>query len=271
MIFPTMKPLIRSSLFCAFILGITLAARAQDTATIISRARAYVGSDATLAAVKAIHYTGTLSSPGPDKTVVKAKIDVIFQSPYRMRQTVSTDTKIETTGLDDYGAWTLIQDPKDPTKRALGMLGPDPVRHMRANVWENLAFFRGIEEVGGHLEDAGTAALDGRSTRKLIFWHDSKVKFVRWFDPTTGELIQTETDDGSIIREAGEMVVAGVRFPKRITTTLKATDGSSSTATIEFDKIVVNDLAPESAFSTPLRSSAAAKAMTATPAPQSKP
>jgi hypothetical protein len=78
------------------------------------------------------------------------------------------------------------------------------------------------------------------------------VFFARWFDPVTGQLLLTETDDGNQIREAGEILAGGLRFPRQIITVSKGKDGTTSKSTITFDLIKVNELAPASQFAVPL-------------------
>jgi outer membrane lipoprotein-sorting protein len=227
------------------------AARADDVAAFIAKARAAVGSEDVLAKVASVHYIGTVELPDA-KAGAKTSIDVLFQNPYRQRITVTTDTGSQTTGLDGYSAWIREERPADPKYPRLGLLGVQQVRRMRANTWENLAFYSGIEHVDGHVEDAGTVQLDGQPARKLIFWHDNDVFFARWFDPVSGQLLQTETDDGNKIREAGEILSGGLRFPRQIITVSKGPNGATNTSTITFDTIKVNEPAPDSAFAVPL-------------------
>ncbi len=232
------------------LLVVAAAARADEVGAFIAKARAAVGSEAVLAKVESVHYTGTVELP--DAKAGKTRIDVLFQNPNRQRVTVTTDTGDQTTGLDEYSAWVREQRPNDPKYPRLGLLGVQQVRRMRANTWENLAFYGGIEQVNGHVEDAGTVQLDGQPARKLIFWHDSEVFFARWFDPVTGQLLMTETDDGNQIREAGDILAGGLRFPRQIITVTKAKDGTLNKSTITFDSITVNEPAPASLFAVPL-------------------
>jgi outer membrane lipoprotein-sorting protein len=234
------------ALFCAVL------ARADDTvADVIAKARAYLGSEAALSSIQSVHYFGTYEASDPKTAGVHGQIDVIFQSPYRMRQVITLDGRVETTGLDGYSAWVFEQERKDGGRYRLTPLGTLPVLRARANVWENLAFYRGLEAAGGHIEDGGTVTLDGRPARKLTFVHDERIKFVRWFDPATGQLRQTETDEGTTIREEGLLTVAGLRFPQKLITSSKGQDGIASTATISFDKMTVNEPLADSFFAPP--------------------
>jgi len=227
-----------------------LTARADDVAAMIAKARAAVGSESVLNNVQAVHYTGAVEVADPKAG--KTTIDVLFQNPDRQRITLATENGTQITGLDGYSGWIREERPKDPQSTRLALLGIPQVKRMRANTWENLAFFSGIERVFGHVEDAGTVQLDGQPARKLIFWHDDQVYFARWFDPITGQLLLTETDDGNSIREKGEILSGGLRFPRQIITVSKGANGTTITSTITFDKITVNEPAPDAMFAVPL-------------------
>ncbi len=234
---------------CLAFSAATFVHAADSVAAVLSKARAHIGSEEALGKLQSVHYVGMVEVAGP-MTADQTRIDVIFQAPYRMRQEIASANGTDTTGLDDYAGWAFL-NPPDAAKRRLVMLSSDPVRHLRANIWENLAFYRGLEAMGGRIEDGGTVSLDGAPARKLTFWHDDQIRFARWFDPATGRLLLTETDDGTSIREEGELVVAGLRFPKKIITTAKTKAGTTVSTTIVFDKITVNEPLDAKLFAPP--------------------
>lgn len=220
---------------------------------IIAKARAFVGSEAALNSVTSVRYTGTLLTADPQDPTKQTRtvLEIIFQKPEQQRITATSDKVIETTALDGYDGWMRMQDPANPEKWRQTLLGPDQIRRLRANTWENLSFFRGLESQGGRVEDQGTKEIDGRTTRKIAFIHNPNVIFYRYFDVATGRLVFTETESGGSIREEGEMVVKGVRFPKRIITTTKTQKGESQVVTIDFEKIEVNEVFPATLFRVP--------------------
>ena len=224
-------------------------ARADDSVTaLIAKARARIGSDEQLTKVRAVRYVGTITT-STAKSGEKLQLDVIFQSPYRMRQKVVTPDSMDFTVLDGYLGWMLSQDKQGAAR--LGTLKTAATLHLRANVWENLSFYAGFEQIGGRIEDGGAVTLDGRAARKLTFWHDKEIRFERWFDPATGRLIQTATDDGSVIREEGELLSGGLRFPQKLITTAKGKDGATVTSTITFEKISLNEPLADKDFAMP--------------------
>ncbi|HTQ32436.1 MAG TPA: hypothetical protein VMI53_14595 [Opitutaceae bacterium] len=238
------------------------AARAAgDPDAIIAKARAYLGPEAVLDSIHSIHYAGTFDSmetvkgkDGKDTTrPFKAMLDLVFQKPYRQRVVLTSYKGREITALDNYEAWQCLQQPGDISVKNLALFGKDQVKDRRANVWENLAFYRGIERRGGHVEDLGPATIDGHACEKLAFVHESGIVFYRYIDAATGQLRLTELVNGDRIRQEGELIVDGVRFPKKlINITKDSATGKEYTAVITLDKITLNETFPESLFAVPL-------------------
>jgi hypothetical protein len=139
----------------------------------------------------------------------------------------------------------------NPQNRRLVVLKPDAVKRLRAQAWENLWFYRGLERQGGRVEELGTATIDGIACQKVAFIHAPNVIFYRYFDPATGRLVQTETEDGGTTREEGERVVAGVRFPKSMKMVVKSAKGGSQVVTIALENITVNEPFPAAVFRMP--------------------
>ncbi|MBI5693887.1 MAG: hypothetical protein HZC55_27760 [Verrucomicrobia bacterium] len=241
----------RGALAAALLLSCVSVSAAE--LAILAKARAYIGSEAALNAMKSVHYVGTLITADPNDATKqsRAAMEIIFQKPERQRIKATSDKVVEVTALDGYEGWQRVQDAADSSKWRQTLLGPDQVRRLRANTWENLAYFRGIEKVGGRVEDQGPATIDGVACQKIAFIHTPNIIFYRYFDLATGRLVMTETEAGGSIREKGEIVVNGVRFPKSIVTTSKNQKGQSVSVTIEFEKITVNEEFPAILFAVP--------------------
>jgi outer membrane lipoprotein-sorting protein len=252
-VFPSMTAFsLRRCLSVCALLVLPWVARAADPA-ILTKAREFVGSETALTGLKSIHYTGTLVTSDPTDATkqTRATLEIIFQKPQQQRITATSDTTIETTALDGYDGWQEVRDAKDTTRGRLTLLNADQIKRLRANTWENLAFFRGIERAGGRTEDQGTQTIDGKTCQKIAFIHGPNIMFIRYFDTATGRLMLTETEAGGTIREQGEMIVVGIRFPRSIITTTKNAKGESQTVTINFDKIVTNETFPTTLFAVP--------------------
>lgn len=244
---------LRRGLSVCVLVALSVVAHAAEPA-ILAKARAAVGSETAINNLKSVHYIGTLvaTDPADPSKQTRASVDIIFQKPQQHRIVVTSDATIETTALDGYDAWQKILDAKDKSKGRLALLGADQIKRLRANTWENLSFFRGIEQAGGKLEDRGTETLDGTTCQKIAFIHSPNIIFIRYFDTATGRLVMTETESGGTIREQGEVIVEGVRFPRSLVTTTKNAKGEAQTATINFDKIVANEPFPATLFAVPL-------------------
>ena len=223
----------------------------------IAKARAAVGSESALNAINSVRFIGTVETiqkiaakEDPAKTndvTIRLAIDISFQNPYRQRIMLRSDKTVETTVLDGYDGWFRRTENGKETKAQLTLLESAQIKRLRANTWENLSFYRGIEARGGKVEYQGEADVDGKTCAVLAFVHADNISFTRYFDKTTGLLIKTVTEVGGEIREEGEILVNGIRYPKILIN--KAPDGQ--TATITFESIKVNEPFPASEFAVP--------------------
>jgi hypothetical protein len=233
-------------------LVLSVVAHAAEPA-IIAKARARIGTEAAIDGVKSIHYVGTLVTADPvDATKQsRAAIDIVFQKENRQRVRATSDKTIETTALDGYEAWKRVEPIAEPAKWQQTYLNAANIKGLRANTWETLGFFRGIEARGGRIEDKGPATIDGIACQKLAFIYGPGIAFYRYFDLATGRLVFTETETGSTVREQGEIVVDGLRFPKTLVMTNKLADGKIQTVTITIEKVTVNEVFPSTFFAVP--------------------
>jgi len=134
------------------------------------------------------------------------------------------------------------------------VLGPDTIKWLRAMAWENLNFYKGIEQEGGTAAVVGDATIDGRAAVKIAIAHDANIVFYHYFDSATGKLLMTDSKNQTT-KEEGEIVANGVRFPQKETQVMKSVDAKGlpveRTLIITFDKITVNETFPESYFEVP--------------------
>jgi hypothetical protein len=232
--------------FHAFAVSVILlgSSAAADTAEKwIAKARGFLGSESALNAITSIHYTGTLEV----KDATGLPTEIIFQKPYRQRITVTGPKVIETTALDGYDAWQKRTNAENPVQWQVVLLDAGQVKRLRANTLENLSFYSAKDLKGCVIEALGDVTLDGISCVKISFTHSGGVYFMRYFEKATGRLIKTETESGTEIREEGEIIVNGVRYPKRVIN--KGANGNVTT--ISFDKVTVNETFPAETFAVP--------------------
>ena len=88
-----------------------------------------------------------------------------------------------------------------------------------------------------------------------MYWNGQRngygIIFYRFYDPTTGRLVLSETDTGAKIIESGENRIAGVRFPKQVVTSSERPDGSIQRVEVNFDSIEVNQPLTKNLFRVP--------------------
>ncbi|MCX6936860.1 MAG: hypothetical protein NTU80_03030 [Verrucomicrobia bacterium] len=245
------------SLLCISTVFVLCAAglRADEPLAILDRARAYLGEEAALTSVTGLRMVGKLevTSAGTADSP-PAQLEILFQQPFRQRISATTANQVEVTALDGYDAWQRVTDAADTnntTRWQITLLGPDQIKRLRANTFENLSFYRGLTNQGGKIEDRGPATVDGIPCRKIAFIHAPDIVFIRSFELATGRLVLTETDSGTQIREEGEIKVAGLRFPQRISTTAQLPDGSTRTIRVTFSTVDVNPVIDPAAFAIP--------------------
>ncbi len=230
---------------------------AASADAVIARARAYLGSDKSLEAIRSIHYVGTIELRDDRGKIVpeaSGTLEMIVQQPAQHLNIRTTDRMRETVGLDDLSGWQQVETLQAPLQRGMVILPPAQLRRLQAVTFENLAFYRGIEARGGRLELRGESTIDGKTVVAVAFVHSPDLVFVRYFDKATGRLIMSEDPVGGQVREEGEVVVNGVRFPQRMRSAGRTQDGKPYTVTISFEKITVNETFPDERFAAPLSS-----------------
>lgn len=246
------------SVLAALVCLAVLPGRADEVAERwVTKARAYLGTDAALNAVRSLHYQGSFAGTeqvpdpaDPQKTTeqpVRVGIDILFQQPMQQRQILKSDRVERVTALDDYDAWERVIDLTGKNNSRLTLLDARSTKSLRATTIENLSFYSNRLTGSRKAEYLGEETVDGVACVKLSFSHGGSIVFTRYFDQATGRLIKTVVEGGGEIREEGEMIVNGVRFPKKV---INRTSSGRST-TITFEKITVNEMFPPETFAVP--------------------
>lgn len=247
-----MTTLFRRFSICSCVIGTVVSAAMADPVT-LKQARSFIGDEAALEAVTSLRFEGQLEvmDLGDDAPDGPVTIKIFFQKPDRQRITATNGTRVETTALDGYDAWQRVSDSADPSVWRVTLLGPEQIKRLRANTFENLTFYRGLEDRGGRVEDLGPAKIDGVDCHKIAFVHGPGIVFTRWFELTSGRLMLTRTESGTDIREEGEIRTGGLRFPKKIITHNSLPDGGKRVIQVTFDQIEVNPTIDPDLFCVP--------------------
>lgn len=223
----------------------------------ITKARSFLGSEQALNSVKSLHFEGSFAGteqvPDPTdakKTIeqpVRVGIDIIFQSPMQQRQTLKSEKIERVSALDGYDGWERVAQVSGNNAARLTLLDVGSIKRLRATTIENLSFYSPSQSTGRTIQFLGDVAVDGIDCAKLSFTHTDSIVFIRFFDKATGRLVKTEIEGGGEIREEGEMVVNGIRFPRKIMN--KSVSGRVTSIT--FDKVTVNASFPPETFAVP--------------------
>lgn len=229
-------------ILAATLLAPAIPASAAESDAIIAMARAFLGSESALDSVKSLRFSGTIVE-GTEK---RGTIVITLQKPYQQCIERTIGDEREVTALDDFDAWTRSENLNDPDDWRLTLLDREHIRRLQANNNENLNFFKGAGRRGGTVEMRGDEVVDGVNCAKIAFVHGPEIEFVRFFDKTTGRLVMTETERGGQIRERGEQMIGGIRFPTSLESTFK-----DRSVVITFDSIEVNRDYPASLFMVP--------------------
>ncbi|HUG12330.1 MAG TPA: hypothetical protein VMM36_15030 [Opitutaceae bacterium] len=227
-------------LTCALLATTGLAATEADE--IVARARAFLGSEAALDSVKSIRFSGTIA----EGTEPRGSIVITLKKPFQQRIERTIGDEREVTALDDFDGWSRRENLTNPEELRLTLLSGDHIRRLQANNVENLNFFKGTERRGGSVEVRGDATIDDIACVKVVFIHGRGIEFIRFFDKATGRLVMTETENGGQIRERGEQIISGIRFPTSLESTF-----DERTVVITFESIEVNGDYPNSLFEVP--------------------
>ncbi len=224
---------------------------AQAEPAVLGLARAYRGPESTLDAIRSVHYVGTLERRDPDhadSAAAPGALDMIFAKPLRQRMVDREEKSSRTTVLDGYDAWDFTQSNTDPSKFRLTWLAAGDIRTLRANTWENLYNYTCPE--GGVVEDKGPATIDNIACERVDFTHGPGIVYERYFDRDTGRLVLTVRGPETI-RESGEIMADGVRFPKTIVSSTKTPEGKEIVTTVTFSRVVLNEPVRPDLFAAP--------------------
>ncbi|HLP07783.1 MAG TPA: hypothetical protein VK178_06425 [Opitutaceae bacterium] len=249
----------RRTLFVAALLSLLVPTMglAETVAQMVARARAYVGDERSLSSIRSLRYRGTIEFKDDTGAVVpdaSGTLEMILQKPQQQLM-IRTNARLrETIALDDLTGWMRVESLEQPGRSHLKILDLDELRRLQANTFENLAFFRGQEDRGGSVELRGERTIDGRTALTVAFAHPHGIVFLRHFDKQTGRLLLTEMSFGGEVREEGELLVNGIRFPRTMRTTGKTKDGKTYSATVTIEEVEVNKAYAADLFAVPLPS-----------------
>lgn len=214
---------------------------------IIAKARAQLAPESVLKAVRTIEYRGKVFDADGKES---GEIILDFMKPEMQRLVLNSSTAKETTAVSEYEGWRERFNKEQPELSGIEVLMPMQVLYLQANARENLNFFRGPDSVKGATVTLGEDKnIDGRDCWELRYSYPSGLRYNRYFDKATGELVATESGDtGHRMVEKGRIDAGGIRFPKEVHTY----HNGELVRYVVFDEIKVNGDMNSTIFDFPL-------------------
>ena len=122
---------------------------------------------------------------------------------------------------------------------------------MQASVREAFGFFEKPNVRGGEITYDGKETFKGRECILLTYHHGDGIAYRRFIDAETGQVLRTLDSKGVEYVEEGEILVDGLRFPKKMVSTFSTAIGSQ-TMEFAYTSVKLNRDLPESDFVMPL-------------------
>lgn len=236
--------------------GATFAVAAPSGLTVdqvLNKARNHIGDEPTLNGVKSLSYKGSVElfikdeSKGGDAepVVKKAQLIASYKRPYLQRVEVYTPDFVEVRAANQDVAWVTRLTSNGIF--AIDILPYAELRSMRANSNENLCFFLGVEKFGGKSTLEKDEVFEGVTCHVVNTDYDGKNIYRRYFDVATGKLVATRQPGDVVIKEEGQFLSGGIRFPKTLST---YKDGTLIHRFV-FEQVQVNPEVADSMFERP--------------------
>lgn len=216
--------------------------------SVVAQARSYLGGERKLEAIESLRYVGKIEYIPTGAT---SDITIMFARPLRHRTEVRSEGQVVITVLNDLESWVRIVDEEMGQELSFRYLSEREAALTKYITWENLNFYTGIEKLWGRKEYVGQEDLLGHVADVVMFHYDKNYEVKRYFDAKTGKLLATRLAGNVELRELGEIVVDGMRFPERVET---YRDGELESR-VRFERVEINpDLSEEIFEMQPLES-----------------
>ncbi len=213
----------------------------------IERARAYLGDSNKLNSITSIHYKGSLLYSSGDL----GTIEMVYQKPMKQRMVAVIGDRKEVSVLNNSEGWTTFERVVDSVPLSMEIFDPIRILIMQASVREAFGFFRKPNVRNGEITYEGKETVKGHECVVLTYHHGDGIAFRRFIDAETGQVRRTLDSKGVEYIEEGEIMVEGVRFPKKMVSTFSTAIGSQ-TMEFAYTSIEINKNLPESDFIMPL-------------------
>lgn len=213
----------------------------------IELARSYVGPDDKLDAIDSVHYKGSLLYSSGDL----GTIEMVYQKPMRHRMVAVIGGRREVSVLDGSEGWTTFERVVDSVPLSMEIFDPIRILIMQASAREAFNFFRKPDTRNGEIFYEGKETVNGRECNVLTYHHGDGIAYQRYIDAETGQVHKTLDSKGVEYLEEGELIVDGLRFPRKLVSTFSTAIGDQSME-FAYSSITLNEKLPDSDFVMPL-------------------
>jgi len=213
----------------------------------IKKARAYLGDSNKLNSITSIRYKGSLLYSSGDL----GTIEMVYQKPMKQRMVAVIGDRKEVSVLNGSEGWTTYERVVDSVPLSMEIFDPIRILIMQASVREAFGFFKKPNVRNGDITYEGKETVKGRECVVLTYHHGDGIAYQRYIDAETGQVLRTLDSKGVEYIEEGEIIVDGIRFPKKMVSTFSTAIGSQ-TMEFAYTSIELNKDLPESDFVMPL-------------------
>ena len=213
----------------------------------IELARSYLGDSNQLDSITSIHYKGSLLYSSGDL----GTIEMVYQKPMKQRMVAVIGDRKEISVLNNSEGWTTFERVIDSVPLSMEIFDPIRILIMQASVREAFGFFKKPNVRKGEIIYEGKEMVKGHECIVLTYHHGDGIAFQRYIDGETGQVRRTLDSKGVEYFEEGEIVVEGIRFPKKMVSTFSTAIGSQ-TMEFAYTSVEINKNLPESDFIMPL-------------------
>lgn len=226
---------------------LTSGLQAMEVGEILAKARAILGTEQKLNAVKTLQYEGRVYGADGEQ---QDSLDLTFKKPNKQMLIVESDKMKRSTGVNGFEGFVEVIDKTDTRRSGIVVLDYNRVRHLMANSAENLYFFEGpYHRPGGSITYEGTQTVRGKECYKLRFAYACGLYYIRYFDMQTFALVSTiNGENNQELIESETQTVGGIVFPSKVETYDEEGD---LIRTVVFEKILINEQVDDSVFDFP--------------------
>ena len=192
-----------------------LSAAESNAKYVIEKARATIGADAVLNDLVTLQMRGRIE-PGESK-LSSAKVSITARKPCSQRLEVTVDDLLETTILEGDSGCIIRSNLSEGARGSqFRMMTEKEVQRVAFNTRQLFGFYEADSKNGEIVIYNGIEQRRGLRCHKLLYSYPNDITTTRYFAVNDHKLVSMVTDKGVESVEIGELIVNGIKFPRRI-------------------------------------------------------